>query len=694
MTSPRMSSKILRKCSRIWGLQTCYRGPENQIHHAAPESLLTVLSGLSETQIHSDEDLLHLIQRRHQETKSRGIEPAVLAWLGQENWIHLWLRPDEDPQKIRMQISPNTLSPEGTEKPVAKALPLSTIEVLGQNKKFAVTRVRLKLPNSLEMGYFNLQISTSQRQLSSLLIAAPEKLGDLGKDEEKFRHSWGLFTPLYGLRSAADWGLGSFTTLRKAMQQISKAHGKWLGLLPIMASRYESADCDPSPYSSLSRLYWNEIYLDVESLVNASTCPTAKELLAAPGTLAQIRELNGRENVDYFAIFQLKAKLLSVLAKDAFAKGLDQSDAFKEFLKVYPDIEEYAAFRVQSQTPGLQLDKSYHIYVQFQCHRVLDSLSHQEGIGLYMDFPVGVNRNGYDFAKYSKDFLNIVDAGAPPEPVFQKGQCWGFPSFHPQKIRESNYVYLRRCLAAHLRYSRILRLDHVMGFHRLFVIPRGQPASQGLYLRFKPNEMFAIACIEATRANADVIGENLGVVPDAVNEILEKRKFKGMSVGQFAFGNSPDTWTQEFPAKDLACLNSADMPPFKAFLSCEDLDEVVDLGILDPAWREKFRQERFAAQGRWFDYIRRTKNIDTGDPHDIENKYALLFPLILEKMAASPARFLILNAEDTWGETKCQNIPSTWNEVPNWRRRYRISVEDWAQHPGFQKALSILAQYR
>lgn len=653
------NSHLLRKASRLWGLQTSYIDQVGAVIAAPVQSLLEVLQGLTGQSIRSDEDLLQLIQRRHSEHEARGLEPVHATWEGQSLRLNLILQNAEVGQKCLFEIT----------------------DEQGQSQSFEWTpskkRDRWQAPANLAVGYHQLRFRTPLRELNSLIIKAPRQIPDIAE----YSKSWGAFLPLYALRSPGNWGMGSYSDLKKAADILNPQGCKWLSCLPLLAGNFDPPDCDPSPYSALTRLFWNEIYLDVESLVEASSSSAAKLLMSSDSFQAELKKLRELEYVDYHAVYQLKAEILRILSRDFFATGGAQGEDYRKFKSLYPDLDAYAEFR--SRDPEHQ---NFHRYVQFQTHLALSRLAKDSPCGLYMDYPVGVNESGFDFHHYRDIFFQGVEVGAPPEVVFQLGQGWGFPSYHPDRLRASQYAYVRQSLVNHFRYSRILRLDHVMGLHRVFVIPNGRKPKDGVYLRYKPQEFFAISCLEAFRANADLIGENLGTVPAAVDEILVERNFKTMTVGQFMFEMGPEKMAEAIPQKTLACINNHDMPMFASFLSGQDLDHITQLGILNPEYTTPFKKARNEAKKVWQRWV-----ADQGKEQSSEHA---LFLGMLKNMAESHARYFVLNPEDSWGETRPQNIPGTYREVPNWRRKFSVALQDWPQHQGLQSATSLLAKAR
>ncbi len=654
-----INTKLLRKAARHWGLQPTYKNSSGGLTTASESTLLKVLSDLSATPIASDRDLQSLIERRHRQKWQRGVEPVLVHWENENSRFFFYLSPEEASTKIQIQVKDSS----------GKELKYDWLPEKNSRGKYI-----WNFSTKLAPGYYNFQAITNERKLSALLIAAPEKIQDL----TEYKNSWGVFLPLYAARSKQDWGIGSFAELSEVSEKLKPLGARWIGSLPLLAGNYDSPDCDPSPYSALTRLFWNELYLDVNTLVSESDCTGAKQALEDKDFQNTLAGLRGTTHVKYHEVYEQKRKILHLLSQDFFAKAQDITEEYRAFLALYPDLDGYVKFR------ATDLEKqNFHRYVQFQMHLFMSQWKEHNDLGLYMDFPVGVNASGFDFAKYKDVFFAEVSMGAPPEPVFQFGQNWGFPSFHPDNLRTSGYAYLRKSFENHLRYTRILRLDHVMGLFRVYIIPKGGSGKDGIYLRFPPQELFAIACLEAHRAKADLIGENLGVVPEAVNAILTKRNFKGMTVGQFNYEAPPKKFSDSIPEKTLLCLNTHDMAQFAAFITGQDLDLVTQLGILDKNYLAQFKKKRLTATADWANFLK----LKPGDGLKI-------FQAVLEKMARSKAYYMILNPEDLWGELEAQNIPSTHMNVPNWTRKFRLLTDDWTHNPESRLALDILSQRR
>src|SRR5690606_2546714 len=182
------------------------------------------------------------------------------------------------------------------------------------------------------------------------------------------------------------------------------------------------------------------------------------------------------------------------------------------------------------------------------------------------------------------------------------GQNWAFPPLHPERLREQGYRHLVDVLRNHLRYAGVLRIDHVMGLHRLYVIPQGVSATQGVYLRYRPEELYAILTIESHRARCLVVGEDLGTVPESVREAMERHRVHKIHVVQYVASERAEQALPKAPADAVAGINTHDMPPFASFWTGADIDDRAELGWIDAgqAGAEHAQRARLRANLRRF----------------------------------------------------------------------------------------------
>jgi 4-alpha-glucanotransferase len=303
--------------------------------------------------------------------------------------------------------------------------------------------------------------------------------------------------------------------------------------------------------------------------------------------------------------------------------------------------------------------------------QTLSKTAAARGQSLYLDLPLGLNPAGYDIWRNREFFVRGVAGGAPPDPVFTKGQNWGFPPMNPEAMRLNRYQYVIAFLRNHFRYAKLLRVDHVMGLHRLYWIPDGLTGDKGVYVKYPAEELWAILCLESHRYRAGIVGENLGTVPPVVNVAMKRHGIREMYVVQYEImGNPKKPFLRTPPANSVASLNTHDMPPFQAFLDGTDIDDRLDLGFLNDKAARQERKERAVMRGK-----------------------LRSFRSAIQFLSESMASVVLTNAEDLWQETLPQNVPATNKERPNWRRRIRPSVEQIRKMAGIAEELSnVFAQ--
>jgi 4-alpha-glucanotransferase len=523
---------------------------------------------------------------------------------------------------------------------------------------------------------------------------------------------WGVFAPLYALRRADDWGVGDFSSLGRLAEWVAGRRGGVVGTLPLLAS-FLDRPFEPSPYVPVSRLFWNELFLDVGRLPEFAACPEAQRLTASSDMRQELQALRSAPLVEYARAMALKRRALEALARWFFTSGSpERRAAYERFLGEHEAAEDYARFRAACQRLGApwtrwpegprtgQLQEidgdpeivRYHLYVQWACDEQMRAAAQAArcgGVDLYLDLPLGVHPDGYDAWRHREVFAQGCCAGAPPDPVFASGQDWGFPPLHPERLREQRYAYYIACLRHHLRYGGMLRLDHVMSLHRLFWVPRGLGATHGVYVRYRHEQLYAILCLESLRHRAVIVGENLGTVPPQVHRALPRHGIQGMFVVEYELSTSRRRPLRRVPRDVVASLNTHDIPPFAAYWQGHDLGVRVRLGLLS---REAARGEADVRQGIRDALVRllRREGLLTDDatsPADVVRA-------CLAHLGRSRARAVLVNLEDLWLEVQPQNIPGTSAGEPNWRRKLRHDLDALEGVPELLALMRDMARLR
>jgi 4-alpha-glucanotransferase len=495
--------------------------------------------------------------------------------------------------------------------------------------------------------------------------------------------------PIYALRSERSWGVGDLSDLRALLDWIHSLGGGYAAALPFFAAFYDEP-FNPSPYSPATRMFWNELYVDVTRLPELAACPEARELLSSEATASELAELRASPTVEYVRVMALKRRVLELLSRSL--EG-ERRHALEAFVASDPLVHDYARFQAAGERlgrgwmdwpepqragtlSGADFDERayrYHLYAQWIAHEQLEDLADKTDGGsgpLYLDLPIGVSRDGFDVWRYPECFVRDASAGAPPDAVFTSGQDWGFPPMHPDGLRETGYRYPAECFRRMLRYAGVLRIDHVMGMHRIYMVPPGLDASQGAYIRYAADELYAVLVLEAHRADSSVLGEDLGTVPGYVRTSMDRRNVRHSYVVEYELSGGDKL--NPAGRHDVASLNTHDMAMFAAFWKGADIDDRVELGLTDEQSAAAEREQRNEIRHDLVALLRGEGLLGFEEPPGP----AQILRGCLAYLARSEAPLVVVNLEDLWLEEEPQNVPGTMDERPNWRRKARLSLEE------------------
>ncbi len=672
----------LRCLARAYGVLPSFWSNEGCTVWADEEALTGLINALEGRAVlkggFGEKDVKKLLEKKRAEKLRTCLPEVCVAFDGKLETVKIWLPEKYAGREIELVIAcdngESIRQAFGDYRRVKRSLPRHGI----------FYRSFLELEKTVPDGYHALEIRVGGKKLgSSFLISAPLKL-------PQCERSWGVFAPVHALRSESDWGIGSFKELGEVCVKTGQLGGKYVGVLPMLAGRMAGKRANISPYSPLSRFFWNEIFLDIESL------PELQPFEMDEADKALRENLRAQTHVDYAGVYALKEKYIRRAAEKFFAGGGEESPEFKAFVSEYPDVEAYAGFRAgEGQKkkgllarlsklfkPSLSGDedgeKKFHVYAQFAAHRQLEALSkhaEENGAALYFDYPVGVDNDGFDVAQDRSNFIAGYNVGAPPDAFSAHGQDWGFMPLHPQKLAQDKFAYFRSALRNYFRYAKMVRIDHIMGLYRIFCVPHGGKPSEGAYILYPFNAFLASLSLEAHRHDAVIIGEDLGTVPDTVREAMNRHGLLRMWLFQFYLQADPEKTFRELPEAALAALNTHDMFPFEGFWNGTDIEKLEEVGAFGGERSARILSEREEVLKKW-----RGKK----QP----------FMYVAEGLSESPARFLLINLEDLWGEAKPQNMPGTTDQYPNWRKKFAMKLEDWMKDENVLEKLNRIDKKR
>ncbi len=494
----------------------------------------------------------------------------------------------------------------------------------------------------------------------------------------------GVALSLYGLRSGRDWGCGDFTDLLAAIDSFARAGCAFIALNPLHAIPNRQP-YNTSPYLPQCSLYRNFLYLDVERTGSFTLTEAERQ---------EIESLRASEFVEYERVAALKlAALARVFA--AFPGSADFDTYIAEQGAHLHDFAVYCALdaEMHRRDPNVWLwtdwpeqfhdprspevaefaaehrqDVLFYKFLQWHIDRQLaeaqaHALASGMKIGIYHDLALATDRFGADLWSNRAFYVKGARVGSPPDDFSPNGQDWAFPPPDRDAHRDSGYQLFAQSIRNNARHGGALRIDHVMRFFRLYWIPDGMPATRGAYVQDYSSDLLGVLALESQRGNFIVIGEDLGTVTGEVRQSLAETGI--LSYRLFWFerdGAGNFRRPEEYPTHAVVSTTTHDLPTLAGFASGRDIEARRAAGLIG---EEAYRFQHTARE----DETARLNSIllatgFTGDP--------------IGFLLSTPCALAVINQEDLTGETEQQNLPgSTW-QYPNWRRKMKIPVEDFA----------------
>ena len=533
-----------------------------------------------------------------------------------------------------------------------------------------------------EVGYHSARWRALGSQGEALAISAPERAwGSPGTGGRR----WGVFAPVYGLASTESGQAGDLGTLKRLFDAVERRGGRYVATLPILA-QFLDEPCQISPYSPASRLFWNEMFLELAPLAAQVGLPVPAVPAIAPGTL-----------IDYKAQYHWRRLALDPIAQRLAARPelSTKIDAWAHATGAY----DYAAFRTlgeqrrtgwpewgspwrdgapmietRAQAIGLGADEARlttHVVAQWAMQQQLEAIG-TGAVRLYLDLPVGVNCDAYEVWRHRNLFLTELAAGAPPDALFLGGQNWGLPPLSPIALRRDRYRYFIRCIQHHMQVAGMLRIDHVMGLFRLYCVPQGRPATDGVYIQYNAEELLAILTLESHRARCALVGEDLGTVPAQVRPAMARHGMFRLHVGQWFLPERVGERPGPSPAASVASLNTHDTATFAGWWRGADIDDRHDLDLVTAEQEATERTLRETARAALLAFA--TAEGRRGTPDALTDVERAMVAATAD-LAHGAAEVVLVALDDLALEPFPHNVPGTTTQRPNWQRR----VDRWSE---------------
>ncbi len=629
----------LRARARALGIETSYRNIAGSIVHASEKALERLVDALERDE-----------QRAHDKQPKDSLDPVVVAEFGEP--IRLTSRSVDDPSTLHGRVT--VVAEDQTELEFTIGPGGIRPRSLGMAGEFAIDLGVADLPT----GYYTLNHEHAGGTTSAHVLVRPPRAPLPPRQ-------FGLFAPLYGLRSESDWGVGSFTELAR-LAQWGSAHGAaFVGTLPLYPGFYD-AEFEVSPYRPVSRIAWNELYLDVATLPEIAVAPEATRRLRSASLRHTLEELRRSSAVEYRSAYAEKQAVIA-----SCAEAIDRSPrraAFGAYCAANPIAMAYARYRAD-RAGGTELERRrttrFHEYAQFAADSALADVV-DGGVPLYLDLPIGVHPGGFDPVHFSSSFLSGVSVGAPPDDFFLGGQDWGVPALDPIGMQADGFAYFAATLRHLFSRASVVRIDHVMGLERCFVIPEGEGPTDGAYLRYPSAALRAVAAIEAARSGTVLVGEDLGTVPPATHRAMARDGMLGSAVFEVtASGERP---TPSTPARAIASFGTHDLPRFHEFIDGDDITRRERAGGESKLAVQRARADRRA--------VRNALVALGAEAQSARADGAVEYRGFLGWLAETRATIGLVDLGDVLGDREPENRPGPDSGATSWRHRCPASMSE------------------
>lgn len=657
-----------------YGVATAYEDWTGRRTVVAESTLVAVLDALGVAAATEDQRTAAL-SAHDRDHWMRPLPPALVTRSGaaSEFWVHvthgdpagLWLRLEDGSVRTGLQQLENNRPP---------------YELDGR----LIGEATFELPADLPLGYHRLHLQVGSSDVSTPVIVTPAWL------EPPVGRMWGLATQLYSIRSERSWGIGDLTDLADLAVWSAAGHGADFVVVNPMHAAAPIAPMEPSPYLPTSRRFVNPLYLRPEAVAEYAYV-RRRNRLRKLRDFVQSRAARS-DSIDRDAAWKAKREALAAVFRVDRSAGRELAyAAFRE--REGRSLEDFATWCALAEVHGSDWHQwpeelqhpsnpavaafaadnadavDFHRWLQWQLDDQLTAAQATAvqggmGLGIMSDLAVGVDPDGAD-AWALQDVLAVgVTAGAPPDEFNQLGQDWSQPPWRPDRLVDNGYEPFRAMVNAVLRHAGGVRIDHIIGLFRLWWIPKGASPTDGTYVRYDHEALLGIVALEAHRAGAVVVGEDLGTVEPWVRHHLRDRGVFGTSILWFewdrdgAGGPLPAERWREYC---LSSVTTHDLPPTAGYLAGEHVRLRDELGLLTRPAGEELAADR-AQQAAWLAELRRVGLLEAGD-----DDVAHVIEALHRYLGRTPSRLVTLSLADAVGELRTQNQPGTVDEYPNWR---------------------------
>lgn len=574
----------------------------------------------------------------------------------------------------------------------------------GQIHQGKCKTAEINLPKNLPLGYHDLVVNNGKKSTACRLIITP-KTAFQPKELQQKQKLWGAIVQLYTLRSQHNWGVGDFSDLQDFLKGVAAKGGDFVGLNPIHAL-FPANPEGASPYSPSSRLWQNILYIDVAAIPAFQHSAKAQQWFHSAETQWYLNEARAKDYVDYSQVFGLKLFGLH-LAFEQFSQE-DQSE-FEQFIadngegllvqgtfdalhkwlsdnlpeqwgwqswaKEYQDYKSKAVAKFQKVQADLV---RFYMWLQFVAQQQLQACNQlaQEldmPIGFYRDLAVGVADNGAETWADKELFVLGASIGAPPDIMAPQGQNWGLSPMHPEVLQRRGYQPFIDLLRANMKNCGALRIDHILGFARMWWVPKGESAKNGAYVRYPLEDLLSILALESQRHQCLVIAEALGTVPEGMLESLEEKGILAYNIFYFEWKGNESKPLAEYPYQAMTTLSTHDLPTVQGYWKYHDFDLGEQFGVYpSPEVLQQLKDKRVEYKAAIRAAVEKEQELELDYFGITQN-----FTHQLQTYVADTNSALFGTQPEDWlNMFDPVNIPGTSSEYPNWRRKLSATTAE------------------
>ena len=577
------------------------------------------------------------------------------------------------------------------------------------------------VPGDVPLGYHRLTVESDAQTATAHLVVTPGKCPMPMK-----RPGFGWMVQLYAARSRQSWGIGDLADLATLASWSGDLGADMLLVNPLHAAAPVLPQ-ENSPYSPTSRRYRNPLYLRIEDIpeIDALEDPARRRVT---DLAAAARNAGGRDRIDRDAVFRAKSEALELLF--AAPRSAQREQEYRQWRTAEGQgLEDFATFCALAERHGLPWQDwptslqhpdtpavadqraelhdrvEYHAWVQWLCVCQVGTAQRAAtgagmDVGIIHDLAVGVDPGGADAWALQDDLATGVTVGAPPDGFNQRGQDWALPPLLPDRLGHTGYAPFRDMIRSVLHHAGGIRIDHVMGLWRLWWVPAERSPAEGTYVRYPARDLLGVLALEAHRAGALVVGEDLGTVEKGVRATMAEHGMLSSRVLYFERVDDdpeqPMLPAVEYPELALTSITTHDLPTAAGWWTDTEIGVQTELGLFGEQTTPDAEAKRKAGERADMLDLLRSEGL-VGENPDTRDLVLAMHRFL----ARTPSILVATGLGDAVGDRRQPNMPGTTDEYPNWRLPVAawsggdavpVDIETLLEHPDVREAAEALAE--